>query len=273
KLVLEPQLEPVFLADSYGYRPGKSALDAVAITRKRCWQYDWVLEFDIKGLFDHIDHTLLLKAVSKHTQCRWVKLYIERWLTAPLQLADGRLVERTRGTPQGGVVSPLLANLFLHYAFDAFMARTFPDAPWCRYADDGLVHCKTQAQAQAVMAALKARFAECGLEMHADKTQIIYCKDVSRKETHPITKFDFLGFTFRPRLVKNRKRNSLFVSFTPAVSSKALKDMRATTRRLNCRNRTHLSLRDIARLHNPILRGWIAYYGRFYPSALYPVFR
>ncbi|MEL7048936.1 MAG: group II intron reverse transcriptase/maturase, partial [Pseudomonadota bacterium] len=273
KLVLEPQLEPVFLADSYGYRPGKSALDAVAITRKRCWQYNWVLEFDIKGLFDHIDHTLLLKAVSKHTQCRWVKLYIERWLTAPLQLADGRLVERTQGTPQGGVVSPLLANLFLHYAFDAFMARTFPNAPWCRYADDGLVHCKTQAQAQAIMAALKTRFAQCGLEMHADKTQIIYCKDASRKERHPITKFNFLGFTFRPRLVKNRKRNSLFVSFTPAVSLKALKDMRATTRRLNYRNRTHLSLRDIARLHNPILRGWIAYYGRFYPSALYPMIR
>lgn len=259
KRVLEPDLEPIFLPDSYGYRPGKSALDAVAVTRKRCWRYNWVLEFDIKGLFDNIDHQLLLRALAKHTKCRWVTLYIERWLTAPLQTADGSCVVRTRGTPQGGVVSPLLANLFLHYAFDAWMARTFPQAPWCRYADDGLVHCKTQAEAQAIMAALQARFAACDLEMHPDKTKIVYCKDGSRKEKHPITKFDFLGYTFRPRVVKNRKRDSLFVSFTPAVSSKALKAMRQTTRRLNYRNRTDLSLRDISRLHNPILRGWIAY--------------
>jgi RNA-directed DNA polymerase len=129
KQVLEPNLEPIFLPDSYGYRPGKSALDAVAVTRKRCWQYDWVLEFDIKGLFDNIDHALLRKALEKHTDCEWVRLYIGRWLTAPLQRADGTLVERIKGTPQGGVVSPVLANLFLHYAFDAWMARTFPGIP------------------------------------------------------------------------------------------------------------------------------------------------
>jgi RNA-directed DNA polymerase len=273
KQVLQPNLEPIFLPDSYGYRPGKSALDAVAVTRKRCWQYDWVLEFDIKGLFDNIDHSLLRRALEKHTGCEWVRLYIGRWLTAPLQLADGTLVERIKGTPQGGVVSPVLANLFLHYAFDAWMARTFPGIPWCRYADDGLVHCKTEQEAQAIMAELNARFAECGLQMHPDKTQIVYCKDGSRKGKYPNTKFDFLGYTFRPRVVKNRKRNSLFVSFTPAVSAKALKAMRQTTRRLNYRNRTELSLRDISRLHNPVMRGWVAYYGKFYPSALYPVFR
>jgi RNA-directed DNA polymerase len=273
KQVLQPNLEPIFLPDSYGYRPGKSVLDAVAVTRKRCWQYDWVLEFDIKGLFDNIDHSLLRRALEKHTGCEWVRLYIGRWLTAPLQLADGTLVERIKGTPQGGVVSPVLANLFLHYAFDAWMARTFPGIPWCRYADDGLVHCKTEQEAQAIMAELNARFAECGLQMHPDKTQIVYCKDGSRKGKYPNTKFDFLGYTFRPRVVKNRKRNSLFVSFTPAVSAKALKAMRQTTRRLNYRNRTELSLRDISRLHNPVMRGWVAYYGKFYPSALYPVFR
>ena len=273
KQVLEPDLEPIFLPDSYGYRPGKSALDAVAVTRKRCWRYDWVLEFDIKGLFDNIDHTLLLRALEKHTACKWVRLYIGRWLTAPLQLGDGTLVERNKGTPQGGVVSPLLANLFLHYAFDAWMTRTFPGVPWCRYADDGLIHCETEEQAQAMMAALADRFAECGLAIHPEKTHIVYCKDGSRKEKHPNTKFDFLGYTFRPRVVKNRKRNSLFVSFTPAVSAKALKAMRATTRRLNYRNRTELSLRDISRMHNPVLRGWVAYYGKFYPSALYPVYR
>lgn len=273
KMHLEPDLEPVFLPDSYGYRPGKSALDAVAVTRRRCWQYDWVLEFDIRGLFDNIDHTLLLRALDKHTSCRWVRLYVERWLTAPLQKADGTLVDRTKGTPQGGVVSPILANLFLHYAFDVWMRRTYPGVPWCRYADDGLVHCRTEAEALAIKAALQARFAACQLEMHPDKTQIVYCKDGSRKGAYPITKFDFLGYTFRRRLVKNRTRNSLFVSFTPAVSAKALKSMRDTTRRLNYRNRSDLSLRDIARLHNPVLRGWIAYYGRFYPSALYPIYR
>jgi RNA-directed DNA polymerase len=202
-----------------------------------------------------------------------VRLYIGRWLTAPLQLADGTLVERTRGTPQGGVASPVLANLFLHYAFDTWMARTYPGVPWCRYADDGLVHCRTEQEAQAIKAALKVRLAECGLQMHPDKTQIVYGKAGSRKGKYPNTKFDFLGYTFRPRVVKNRKRNSLFVSFTPVVSAKALKAMRETTRRLNYRNRTDLSLRDISRLHNPVLRRWVAYYGKFYPSALYPVFR
>lgn len=273
KRLLEPDLDPLFLPDSYGYRPGKSALDAVAVTRRRCWRYDWVLEFDIKGLFDNIDHALLLRALDKHTTCKWVRLYIGRWLTAPLQQADGTLVARTKGTPQGGVVSPILANLFLHYAFDVWITRTFPGVPWSRYADDGLVHCRTEQEALAIKAALQVRFAECHLEMHPDKTQIVYCKDGSRTGQYPITKFDFLGYTFRRRVVKNRTRNSLFVSFTPAASSKALKSMRETTRRLNYRNRTDLSLRDIARLHNPILRGWIAYYGRFYPSALYPIYR
>jgi RNA-directed DNA polymerase len=171
-----------------------------------------------------------------------------------------------------------MANLFLHppvevWAFDVWMTRTYPGVPWCRYADDGLVHCRSEQEAQAMMAALSARLAECGLQMHPEKTQIVYCRDGSRKERHPNTKFDLLGYTFRPRVVKNRKRNSLFVSFTPAVSAKALKSMRATTRRLNLRNRTDLSLRDISRQFNPVLRGWIAYHGRFYPSALYPVFR
>jgi len=273
KQVIEPMIEPSFLPDSYGYRPGKSALDAVGITRERCWQYNWVLEFDIKGLFDNIDHALLQRALKKHVECEWVMLYIERWLKAPLQLADGTRVERTRGTPQGGVISPVLANLFLHYAFDVWMKRTFPQLPWCRYADDGLVHCRTEQEAQAVKQALQVRFEQCGLEMHPTKTKIVYCKDGSRKGKYPNTKFDFLGYTFRPRLVKNRKRNSMFVSFTPAVSKAALKTMRQTIRKLNYRNRTELSLADIARLHNPVLRGWLEYYGRFSPSAMYPVLR
>jgi RNA-directed DNA polymerase len=273
KQEIEPEIEAVFLPDSYGYRPGRSALDAVGVTRERCWQYDWVLEFDIKGLFDNIDHALLHKALEKHVTSEWAMLYLKRWLTAPLQLADGTLVERNRGTPQGGVVSPVMANLFLHYTFDVWMMKHYPENPWCRYADDGLVHCRSEQDAQALKAALDARFAQCGLQMHPDKTKIVYCKDGSRKGTYPTIQFDFLGYTFRPRTVKNRRRNSLFVSFTPAVSNKAITAMRETTRKRNYRNRTDLSLADISRLHNPILRGWLEYYGRYCRSAMYPVFR
>jgi RNA-directed DNA polymerase len=188
-------------------------------------------------------------------------------------MEDGMRVERTRGTPQGGVVSPVLANLFLHYAFDLWMTRTHPELPWCRYADDGLVHCRNEQEAQAVMAALQVRLAECHLEMHPTKTKIVYCKDGSRKESHANQAFDFLGYGFRPRLVKNSRRGSLFWSFTPAVSQSALTTMRETIRKTNIRNRTQITLEDVADEINPILRGWIEYYGRYCPSALYPVFR
>ena len=273
KQMVEPNLDAIFLADSYGYRPGKSALDAVGVTRKRCWEYDWVLEFDIKGLFDNIDHALLLKAVRKHVTCPWAVLYIERWLTAPMVMEDGTQVERICGTPQGGVVSPLLANLFLHYAFDLWMARTHPELPWCRYADDGLVHCRSEQEAQAIKAKLQARLAECHLEMHPTKTKIVYCKDGRRKGKYPNRSFDFLGYCFRPRLVKNSRRGTLFWSFTPAVSRAALTEMRQKIRETNFRNRTQIALGDIARGLNPLLRGWMEYYGRYNPSALYPVFR
>ena len=177
KQVIEPTLEPIFLADSYGYRPKKSALDAIGATRERCWKYDWVLEFDIRGLFDNIDHELLWRAVRKHITCKWALLYIERWLKAPMVMEDGTTIERNCGTPQGGVVSPILANLFLHYAFDAWMARTHPDLPWCRYADDGLVHCCSEQEAKALKAELQARLAECYLEMHPTKTRIVLCQE------------------------------------------------------------------------------------------------
>jgi RNA-directed DNA polymerase len=273
RLMFEPNVEPHFLPDSYGYRPGKSALNAVGVTRRRCWEHDWVLEFDIRGLFDNISHDLLLKAVRHHTDNRWVTLYIERWLTASLQRPDGALVERNRGTPQGGVISPVLANLFLHYVFDAWMQRNYPGVLWCRYADDGLVHCDTEQQAQDLLCVLAQRFSECGLELHSEKTKIVYCKDGSRKGTYPNTEFTFLGYTFRPRLVKNRKRDSIFVSFTPAVSKAALKSMRSYIRKSNMRNRSDLSLDVIAHRFNPVLNGWLNYYGRYQPSAMYPVLR
>src|SRR3974377_659959 len=272
KQAIEPKLESIFLPDSCGYRPGKSALDAVGVTRQRCWKYDWVLEFDIKGLFDNLPHDLLLKAVRKNVQCKWALLYIERWLTAPME-KDGERIERTRGTPQGGVISPILSNLFLHYAFDLWMARTHPDLPWCRYADDGLVHCRNEQEAQALKAELQARLAECRLEMHPTKTKIVYCKDGKRKGKCPNIQFDFLGYCFRPRLVRRSQDGTLFWGFNPAVSASALKAMRAAIRELDLRHRTQLSLGEIARQINPLLRGWIEYYGRYAPSALKPMLR
>ena len=272
KQLIEPDLDPIFRPNSYGYRPRKSALDAVGVTRQRCWKYDWVLEFDIKGLFDNLPHDLLLRAVQKHVKCKWALLYIERWLTAPME-KEGLLIERTRGTPQGGVISPILSNLFLHYAFDLWMTRTHPGLPWCRYADDGLVHCRSEQEAEALKAELQARLGECGLEMHPTKTKIVYCKDGKRKGRYPNVTFDFLGYQFRPRKVRSSRNNELFCSFTPAVSPSALKTIRSTVRDLNIRQRTQRSLGDIAGMLNPLLRGWIGYDGRFNRSALETMLR
>ena len=268
KQKLEAAVEPIFLADSYGYRPGKSALDAVAVTRKRCWQYNWVLEFDIKGLFDNIDHELLLKAVRKHTTCKWTLLYIERWLKASMMFKDGSIVPRTAGTPQGGVISPLLANIFLHYAFDVWISRHYPRLEWCRYADDALVHCQTEMQAHDLKAALAKRLMVCKLELHPTKTKIVYCKDIFRKKQYPVTSFDFLGFCFRPRKAISQKTNRVFTSFSPAVSSVSTTLFRQKTRSLNLRNRSDLSLNDISKMYNCVIRGWMAYFGKFRPSAM-----
>src|SRR5208337_2365662 len=273
KQLIEPDLDPIFLPDSYRYRPRKSALDAVGVTRERCWKYDWVLEFDIRGLFDNISHELLLRAVRKHVKSKWALIYIERWLKVPME-QDGIRKERTLGTPQGGVISPIPSNLFLHYTFDLWMNRTHPDLPWRRYADDGLVHCRTEQEAEALRAELRARLAECHLELHPTKTKIVYCRDGKRKGTYPNVKFDFLGYCFRPRWIKKSRRdNSMFCGFNPAVSPSALKTMRSTIRDLNIRRQTQLSLADIARTLNPLVRGWIEYYGRYAPSALSPMLR
>ena len=273
KLESEPDVEPHFLPDSYGYRPGKSALDAIAVTRKRCWKYDWVLEFDIKGLFDNISHELLLKAVDKHTDSPWVRLYIRRWLTASMQLADGSVVQREKGTPQGGVISPILANLFLHYAFDKWLQKYHPNKPWCRYADDGLVHCRSEAQAYYMLQVLRQRFEECGLELHPEKTKIVYCKDERRTGDYHHTAFDFLGYTFRRRGCKDSKAGLIFLGFAPAVSKHALKEMRRKIRKTRIRSRTDWSLNEIAGFINPVVRGWLSYYGAFYRSEMYRLIR
>jgi len=272
KLEFEPCVEPFFLSDSYGYRPNKSALQAIDVTRKRCWEYNWVIEYDIKGLFDNINHTLLMKAVRKHTDNKWVILYIERWLKAPMQLPDGTLQERTKGTPQGGVISPVLSNLFLHYVFDVWMSRNYQVVPWCRYADDAVIHCRTEQQAKQILAELERRYKECDLELHPDKTKIIYCKDNKRKGKYPNTKFDFLGYTWRNRRMKD-KYGKTYMSFNPAVSVAAQKSMRAKIKARRFYRRTELELIDIAEIFNPVLRGWDNYYGKFRRSELNSVFR
>ena len=271
KQQLEPALEPHFHPDSYGYRPGKSAHQAVAKARQRCWHADWVLDLDIKGFFDTIDHTLLMRAVRHHTREKWVLLYIERWLTAPVALPDGSREERTRGTPQGGVASPLLANLFLHYGFDAWMQRHYPHIPFERYADDVLCHCRTRQQAEQLKEALAQRMAECRLALHPEKTRIVYCKDSNRRGQHPHIQFTFLGFCFRPRMAKNRW-GKLFTCFLPAVSPAALKRMRLRIRQWRLPQHAPLALEDIARSLDPVLRGWWQYYGRFYPTELRKLF-
>ena len=267
KRYLEPLLDPVFHRDSYGYRPGKSAHDALAVTRRRCWDHDWVLDLDIKSFFDEIDWTLLMRAVRQHTTCKWVLLYLERWLQAPVRMPDGVLVCRERGTPQGAVVSPLLANLFLHYAFDSWMRRAYPDVPFERYADDAICHCRSEAQALELRQALETRFAECLLQLHPQKTKVVYCKDANRPGDYPERSFDFLGFTFRPRLAINHT-GKRFVNFLPAVSQKAAKRIRLSVRRWRMHQRSDLELEDVAKKVRPILAGWVRYYGRFYPSQL-----
>ena len=267
KRYLEPILEPMFHEDSYGYRPGRSAIDAVRKARQRCWRYDWVLDVDVRSYFDSIDWELLLKAVRKHTSCPWVLLYIERWLKAPIQMEDGSIVPRTAGTPQGGVISPCLANLFLHYAFDTWMTRNFPIIPFERYADDAICHCRSAEEARVLRNALEARFAACRLVLHSQKTKLVYCKDVNRRADYPIQSFDFLGYEFRPRSAL-WGGSQLAVSFLPAASPKARKAIRQTVRRWALHRRSDKALDDLARMFNPYIQGWINYYGHFYRSLL-----
>lgn len=269
KQVLEPELERCFHPDSYGYRPKKSAQEAVGVARYRCWRNDWVLDLDIKGFFDAIDHELLMRAVRKHTDSKWVMLYIERWLKAPVQMADDTQCSREKGTPQGGVISPLLANLFLHYAFDMWMRKNYPQIPFERFADDVVCHCASEAQAKWLRAAIEQRFAECRLELHPEKTKIVYCKDEDREGTYSHEHFDFLGFTFRTRQSRNR-RGKLFANFSPAVSDKAVKSMRRTMREWGLHRRSDKSLEELARISNPIIRGWINYYTSYCKSAMRP---
>ncbi len=266
-MLLEEKLEPIFHQDSYGYRPGRSAHDALAVTRKRCWKQDWILDLDVRAFFDSVPHDLLLKAVAHHTDERWVLLYIERWLTTPMQMPDGTLVAREKGTPQGSPISPLLANLFMHYAFDKWMDREYPGQPFERYADDAVIHCDTEEQARGLWAALAERLGSVGLELHPEKTKIVFCKDAKRRGDAEHTSFDFLSYTFRARLARGRR--GFFVNFSPAMSTKAKKAKGKQIRDWHLNRRSGTDLSGIAEDINPQVRGWTNYYGAFYRSELY----
>jgi RNA-directed DNA polymerase len=267
-MYLEPNVEPLFHDDSFGYRPGRGPLDAVAACRERCWRTDWVLDLDLERFFDSVPHDLIVKAVQANTDQRWVLLYVQRWLTAPMQQPDGTLAERNRGTPQGSAVSPVLANLFLHYAFDAWMVREFPTVRFERYVDDAVVHCISERQARMLAAAIGDRMAEVGLRLHPTKTRIVYCKDGKRRGAYEHTSFTFLGFTFRARKARGRDGKN-FTSFLPAISKDALTKISREVRRWRLHLRTGHTLAELARRINPIVRGWMQYYGAFYRSALY----
>lgn len=268
---LEERSEPKFHPDSYGYRPGRSALDAVGVCRERCWKKDWVIDLDVEQFFDTVPWELVIKAVESVTEARWVLLYVRRWLAAPLVYADGTTVRREKGTPQGSAVSPILANLFMHYAFDRWMVREFPTVQFERYADDSVVHCVSRAQAEYVLLAIAKRMEEVGLRLHPDKTRIVYCKDDRRQGKHGHTSFTFLGYTFRQRQARNSTTGQLFRSFVPAMGTEAIKAKNTELRRMCIHHQTTLTLSDLAARLNPVVRGWMQYYGRYYRSAMQPL--
>lgn len=270
-MALEPDVEKVFHEDSYGYRPGRSPLDAVKACRERCWKKAWVVDMDVKAFFDSVRWDLALKAVARHTDQKWILLYVERWLKAPMLMPDGTLTERTQGTPQGGPISPLLANLFLHYGLDLWLSREYPGCQFERFADDAVIHCVTERQALEVRDAVGRRFADIGLTLHPDKTRIVYCKDESRRRDYPVTSFTFCGYMFRGRRALNKAQKRVFPSFQPAAAPGKITEAGRKVASWKLYRRTNLTLDDLAKVVNPVVGGWLAYFAVFYPSAVVPL--
>lgn len=270
---LETILEPLFHVNSFGYRAGRSAHHALAQCQHNCMHHSWVVDLDIKGFFDNISHDWMMKMVSHHTQEKWVLLYIERWLKAGIAQADGSIVARAKGTPQGGVVSPLLANLYLHHAFDKWMSRYFPDNPFERYADDIIVHCNSKAEAEHLLVSIRERLQSFELEVHPEKTKLVYCKNYLRKEQHESNSFTFLSYSFQPRGKPNTfGKHNKFMVFSAAICSKAKAFIKQEIRAVFNPRNTQVSLEEIAVKLNPKIRGWLNYYCRFNPREAGNVF-
>ena len=271
KKLIEPRLERIFHKDSYGYRPKRSAHEALKQCRSRCWQTNWVIDLDIKSYFDEINHELLIKALEKVIREKWIRVYITRWLKAGVVRSCG-LAERTKGTPQGGVISPLLANLFLHYAFDKWMEKKYSSVNFERYADDIIIHTRNKEESEQLLGEIKERFAECKLEIHPAKSKIVYCKDSKRTGDYPNYSFDFLGFTFRARLAANKK-GMYYVGFLPGISNTAATTIRREMRKWKVQDRVYASLEEVAEFINPRVRGWINYFQIFNKRDLHKIFQ
>ena len=271
---IEPGLESIFSTHSYGYRPNKNAHQALASVRENCWKYDWVIDLDIKGFFDNIDHNKLMLAINKHVPEQWIRMYIKRWLTMPVLLKSGELQNKQgKGTPQGGVISPLLANLFLHYALDQWLINTDNTVEFARYADDAVIHCRTQLHAEWLLQKLKERMGECGLELHPNKTKLVYCRDFKRQGKYSVVKFDFLGYSFQPRTAKSKKTGKLFLGYDCAISISSKKRIADKLEELNIVNLTFKSVVGVAQYLEPYIRGWVNYYGKFRLSEMNPIFQ
>jgi len=274
KMFIEPRLEAVFNPNSYGYRPNKNAHQALQSVRKNCWKQDWVIDLDIKGFFDNIDHDKLMLAVEKHVPEKWAVLYIKRWLEAPAITRSGELVQRLgKGTPQGGVISPLLANLFLHYAFDKWLENTDKNVRFARYADDAIIHCKSKAHAEHILRKTHERMESVGLELHPEKTKIVYCRDYRRKGTYPVVKLDFLGYSFQPRSAFSKKTRKMFLGYDCAISISSRKRIADKLEEINVNKLSFKSIVGVAQYLNPMIRGWVHYYGKFKRYELTKVFR
>ena len=273
KSYLEPRLEMEFSEQSYGYRPLKSAHQAVAEVRENVRKYRWVIDMDITGFFDNMSHELVQKAIERHVEEKWVKMYINRWLTSPIEDKAGNKRYRDgKGTPQGGVISPLLANLFLHYAFDKWFSIKYPNLSFVRYADDIVVHCNSQVEAEKVHLAIKERLRECKLQANEKKTKIVYCKNANRKGMFKTVQFDFLGFSFQPRPTST-KEGKMFLGYDCSISNKSVKKISEELRTLRFHLWTTSDINLLAEKFNPKIRGWINYYGKFRKYNLMRIFK
>jgi RNA-directed DNA polymerase len=274
KKFIEPRLEAVFSPNSYGYRPNRNAHQALSKVRENCWNQNWVIDLDIKGFFDNINHDKLMLAVERHVTEKWVVLYIKRWLEAPVITKSGEQIKKQgKGTPQGGVISPLLANLFLHYAFDKWLEKTDGSVKFTRYADDVILHCNTKVHAERVLKLVHERMESVGLELHPRKTKIVYCRDHRRKESYREVKFDFLGYSFQPRTAYSKTKKKLFIGYDCAISISSRKRIAAKLEELQVSKLTFKSIVGVAQYLNPTIRGWVHYYGKFKMYELTKVFR